>query len=134
MIDYSNPECVFVKILVIMRFAIFCLELVNHKTTNTNNWISHERYIQLYNDTDLITVQHQFELIFNCFISNMPIYGYIMISKTLESCKYLVVHSFQFLQHSGALCSMTKYLITFIWPKYLTISWHLSWHGQLDDY
>ena len=56
------------------------------------------------NDTDLITVQHQFELIFNCFISNMPIYGNIMISKTLESCKYLVVHSFQFLQHSSALC------------------------------
>ena len=79
MIDYLNPEWVFVKIMIIMKFAIF-------------------------NDTDLITVQHQFELIFNCFISNMPIYGNIMISKTLESCKYLVVHSFQFLQHSSALC------------------------------
>ena len=112
MIEYLNPECVFVKIMIIMKFAIFCLELV--------------KLFQHCNDTDWITVQHQFELIFNCFISNMPIYGYIMISKTLESCKYLVVHSFQFLQHSGALCSMTKYLITFIWPKYFTISWHLS--------
>ena len=36
MIDYLNPKWVFVKIMAIMRFAIFCLELVNHKTTHPN--------------------------------------------------------------------------------------------------